>query len=491
MAVHVPLGNTVEPSRYERLMRGLSRNGRDIAAAFSAASAVARSSVPVSSARERAIRDVAAGVAAPALVGFVLWIADQTRKRALDRVSFLSRDGQVLYELACRLAPKVGLAVDLEYVYSSRLTWSLAGSDAGQLSASDWLFTSFMRSNAADVCVRLGLDPKDYERGMVESGVSLDRDSRANSPRQLAALRRFVDRPEVARAVQPRVALMRDLVKAYAVQHRLCSGSTGIVDTGWTGRMVGSFCRVLDDAGLPVPQVLFWGHEPRANGWTDAGRVGVFMYNSGREEGMQWRIPNAPFLVESFCMAEHGIVAGYTAQPDGRIEPVLLSERNLAAETWGISLHRATLYAFCEALDTAMFKDDDLRALVHSVTSAFWLNPARTEASAWGSYPYDSDPAGAAIRSLAKPFQLRDAARSLGRRRLDRGERAWLWGSVAMSGLAGRLLRPLLPAPDDRSDVPILDSSNPYRIQPDSSTEPLVVEEQSTGDAQEGRTSVW
>jgi hypothetical protein len=468
MAIQVPTQTTVEPSRYEKIMRRLSRDPGDIAAAFATASQIARSAVPVSSELEKAIRDVAAGVAAPALVGFVLWIAGEARMRSLDRISFLSRDGQVLYELASRLASKIGLSTDLEYVYSSRMTWSLAGSDANHLSASDWLFTSFMRSNAADVCVRLGLDPREYESRMLESGVSLDPDSRANSPGQMAALRGFVDQPEVARAVEPRVAVMRGLVRAYAVQHHLCSESTGIVDTGWTGRMVGSFCKVLEDAQLPTPQVLFWGHEPRANGWTDARRVAAFMYDSGREEGMRWRVPNAPFLVESFCVAEHGIVAGYTEQSNGTIYPVLLSERNVAAETWGISLYRATLYAFCDALDIATVQDDNLRVLVHSVMSAFWLDPTRAEANAWGSYPYDSDPAGAAVRSLARSFRLRDAIRSLGRRRLDRGERAWLWGSVALSGLAGWLLRPLLPAPNDRSDVPVLDSSNSYRVEPGS-----------------------
>jgi hypothetical protein len=47
------------------------------------------------------------------------------------------------------------------------------------------------------------------------------------------------------------------------------------------------------------------------------------------------------------------------------------------------------------------------------------------EARAWGTYPYDSDPAGTAVRPLARPFTSQD--------RLTRGDRAWLAGSLALS----------------------------------------------------------
>jgi hypothetical protein len=53
----------------------------------------ARAAVEVTSEQGTAIRDVAAGVAAPALVGFVIWMLEQARQRGLLRLRFLSRDG--------------------------------------------------------------------------------------------------------------------------------------------------------------------------------------------------------------------------------------------------------------------------------------------------------------------------------------------------------------------------------------------------------------
>lgn len=445
----------VGPTRYEEIMLRHSHAPGDLAAAFAAASRAARAAQPIRSPHEAAIRDVAAGVAAPALVGFVLWVFERATERGLERLRFLSRDGQVLYELAQRLSPRLGVDIDLEYVYSSRLSWSLAASDPHRLSSSEWLFNSFLKSNAADLCARLGLPVAEFEEALVTCGVSLDAAVRADSPRQLAALRRFVDRAEVASAMEPRISRARELVCEYALQHSLASPRTGLVDAGWTGRMVGSLCHLLDETKLPRPHVLFWGHEPRASGWTDPERLAAYIYDTSRGQGLQLRIPDAPFLVETFCMSDHGIVAGYDLAADGRVRVVLQSDSNPRARAWGIDLYRATLYSFSSALDGS--SSGDVRGLISALMEAFWLRPTRAEAEAWGSYPYDSDPAGTAVRPLARPFQTGDVLAAMKRFHLDRGDRAWLWGSVAMSSYPAHLMHALRAASAVEAGAPALD----------------------------------
>ena len=125
-------------------------------------------------------------------------------------------------------------------------------------------------------------------------------------------------------------------------------------------------------------------------------------------------------------MGDHGIVSGYGAGATGQVEPVLLSPRNDAAEAWGLRLYRSTLYEFCAALAfDGGLPCDDVRPLVHQVMDAFWCHPTRAEALVWGKFPYDSDPAGTAIRPLAWPFTEQDCA--------ARGDRAWLAGSLTLS----------------------------------------------------------
>ena len=426
---------TVKPAgaegatRYEAMMEAASARPGDLAGQFARASRAARASIAVTSRREAAIRDVAAGVAAPALAGFAIWLLGESRRRGLRRLRFLSRDGQILYELAKRLFWATEAVPDLEYVYSSRLTWSLAATDPQRLAEAPWLFNSFVKSNAADVCARLGLPLPEFLQPLRDSGVSLDPQVRADRPFQAAALRRFVTSPQVVRSAGMRITEMRRLVLDYAAQRELAEADTGLVDIGWTGRMAGSFIELCEAAGMARPAVLFWGHEPRATGWTSA-TVAAYMYNTATGQGLAWRVPDAPFIMETFCMADHGIVSGYQTDAAGRVYPNLTSQANNAADAWGLELYRSALYAFVAALPPGReCHEAELRPVIHQLLDAFWCNPTQPEALAWGSYPYDSDPAGAATRPLARPFIATDNAR---------GDRAWLAGSLALSSDAAR-----------------------------------------------------
>ncbi|MGY5309151.1 hypothetical protein [Nocardia gipuzkoensis] len=410
------------PTRYEQIMLDHSRHPGDTAALFCDASRAARSLVAAASEHQRVIRDVAAGVAAPALVGAVVWMLREADRRGLARLRFLSRDGQIFYELTRRLSPVLGVDIEVEYVYSSRLTWSLAASNPTRLDEEAWLFNSFMKSNAADLCARLGLRLDDYTPMLVAAGVSLHPDARADQPRQADAMRRFLRTPQIRDVVGDRVTETRSLLVDYATEHVLIDPRTGLVDAGWTGRMIGSLLRACHTTRPQRPHVLLWGYEPRTVDPANLDRVAGYMYNTATGDGLHWRVPDAPFLVETFCMGDHGIVTGYRKTPAGQIEAVLQTPDNPAARAWGLHTYRATLYAFTEQLTKLPI--EDLRPLIYELMAEFWCHPSRSEAATWGAYPYDSDPAGTAVRPLASPFDEQDPTRE---------DRAWISGALALS----------------------------------------------------------
>jgi hypothetical protein len=288
-----------------------------------------------------------------------------------------------------------------------------------------------MKSNAADVCARLGLSFEEFRPVLIAAGVSLDPGRRADQPGQAAALRRFVDTPDVIDQAGKRIAMARRLLVDYAREHALTGPATGLVDVGWTGRMIGSLIHVCEAAGMSRPHALLWGHEPRpATGWTDPQRIAAYMYNTATGQGLDLRVPDAPFILETFCMADHGIVSKYEHDAAGQVRPVLRSPANEAAANWGLGLYRATVFAFCAALtgpSAAIARpDEDIRPLVHHVMDAFWCHPTGMEAATWGGYPYDSDPAGTAVRPLGRPFTVTGGQAA-------REDRAWLAGSLVMS----------------------------------------------------------
>ena len=68
--------------------------------------------------------------------------------------------------------------------------------------------------------------------------------------------------------------------------------------------MAASLIRVCEAAGMARPHILFWGHEPRpATGWTDPERVGSYVYNTATGHGLGWRVPDAPFVMETSAWA--------------------------------------------------------------------------------------------------------------------------------------------------------------------------------------------
>lgn len=419
-----------------RFERRLSKQG-GLAAEMADASRSARRMLPAPTADEEAIRDVAAGVAAPVLVGYVLWLLERARALGLKQLCFLSRDAQVLFEIAEVMVPCTGFQGEIRYVYSSRRTWSLAASDPHRLDAADWMFDSFTRSNAADVCAVLGLDPEAVSKLLARAGVSPDQDVRADSAEQNAALRRFVALPEVAAAVSPRIAHMRELVRDYAQQEGMAKADTGLVDAGWTGRMVGSLHAVLADDGLSIPHVFFWGHEPLVSGGVDRALLHPYMYSTSGEPGVRWRVPGNPYIIETFCMSDHSIVSGYTRTGDARVAAEL-DETNAAVSNWGLAVYRAAVRAFCLGLQLpGASAVEDIRPVLSAVLRDFWTAPTLAEAGAWGAYPYDSDPVGRSTLPLARPISAEMLA-SAGEPTFSWGDHAWLQGSLALSGEPGR-----------------------------------------------------
>lgn len=422
-------------SRYEEW---LLDEGSPAAVAVAEASTRARAAVTVTAQKERAIRDVAAGVAAPALCAFVHWVIEQAHEQGLRRLCFVARHGQVLYQIA-RRSGRLG-TIKVEYVYGSRRTWRLATSQVEALGDESWLFDSFINSNAADLCDRLGLDFREYRAVLEFAGVSLEPEVRADNPFQMEAMRRFLGEEMVKKAVGARIQAMRTAVQALIAQHSLGSATTGIVDAGWSGAMMSSLLQLVGDAGLQTPQIFYWGYAPSAMSSLPTDCVNGFMYNTARHDA-DYRMVDTTFVIETFCMSDHGIVSGYDLGLDGTITPELSTTDNPAVAHWGLDTYRQTIYAYCDAWRTnggLSVPRDVVRPLVQRLVEEFWTQPTSGEAAAWSSYPYDSDPTASAVRPLARPWSVQEIIRGIDHPERTRGQRAWVGGSLQLSSLQVR-----------------------------------------------------
>ena len=176
------------------------------------------------------------------------------------------------------------------------------------------------------------------------------------------------------------------------------------------------------------------------------------MYNTATREGLQWRVPDIPFIMETRPSA-WVTTASYPATvrtPPGQSSP---SYCRPATTQPGHGAWRCT-----DQRCMRSSRHSTSKATCPATTCAYWptiswtpsgATPSQPKHAPGGTYPYDSDPAGTATHPLVRPFTAEDQT--------TRGDRAWLAGSLAMSTPAAQAAY-LLHAPNhELADAPETD----------------------------------
>ena len=438
-------------TRYERRLDAAGAGGVALAAAFARAARAARAAVPAADPREAALRDVAAGVAAPMLAAFVLWILEDAAARGIVRVHFLARDGQVLHEIARRLAPRRPNAtdgpIDVRYLAASRQIWSRAISASAD---HHWLFYGDLPDTSLrDLLRRLALPEPALADELAALGFPADAWDRALAPADLARLRPWLASPAFAAAAAPARAENRRRLLAHLAQEGVLDpGPAAIADLGWLGSLHDALADLLAAEGrAPVDCYLFGIERVKDPTWLDRRRGYFFDVNRGEGRDLFARPEERRGFLEVFCAADHGTVTGLRDGADGRVEVETDPAWAGPVAAWGLGTVRAAIAAFAEALDPGALTAADLRAVrpvIGALLHDFWLHPEPAEARAWGAFPFNlGEGHGSFIAPLAEPYGLADLARSLkGGKALRKHEHFWIEGALAATPAGvGTLIR--------------------------------------------------
>ncbi len=428
-------------TRYQQILESHAWDTDGLSSVMAGASRLARFSVHASSPRERALRDVAAGVVAPALTGFVLWILRRAEQLRLRRLYFVSRDGQILLDIARRLAPKLDIACELHYLYGGRQAWhlpALLDTDDRQLS---WILDDTDFLSVRSMLFRVGIAPEEIRDRLRRFGFAEENWSRNLGHRDRQVLRRILQDEAVRELVLRKAAEARTLLVRYLRQEGLLDSSGyALVDVGWQGRAHESLATVLTGAGGSVPIALYFGLVGGAPDNPDVVREAYF-FNKPLGIGFGNGIPGLIQMLEMFCQGDHGLVVGYCEDGD-RIRAVFKTERNQGAIEWGLPIVTNTVHAFAESLLLSQDLIDisaDVRPAVADVLKTFWLHPTLIEAIAWGTFPCEDDQGGTYQKPIAESFGWRDVVPALlaGTVR-PRYRASWLAGSLELTPWSAR-----------------------------------------------------
>ena len=428
-------------NRYERLWEKQRWDTGGLSSLFAGASRLARlqarhaGDVPEG---YEPVVDVAAGVAAPILTAYVLWVLQSAQREGLQRLYFLARDGEVLYLLAKRLCARLGWDMDLRYLYGSRNVYHRAGLATKDVRQATWAWSAMYRLTAQDVLERLGLPDEQASAELARLDVPADAVATDDVVERLLA-----DEPLV-RDVQEAARPLLDRVQGYLRQEGMFDGTPyAIVDTGWAGRIAQSLTDVFPGHAEPLRRGYLFGYMKRPDGYARPEVLRGYLFDEHAENGWWGRFEQAYGPLETFTVANHGMTRDFVER-DGRYEPVLAGETNPVLDGWPWDGFRRTLFRFVDelTLDTDLAPlSADLRAGVAAALVEFWSHPTDEEAAVWGSYVYEDDILASSHNPLARPIRLADFVHKT--RAAYEGKRLWLEASVRLSSPA---LRPAVRA---------------------------------------------
>lgn len=420
------------PSRHEAIVRTGERPA-DVEWKWSAAAGRMRSArlhgrlLPL---REQKLWAIGAGVTGPLLTSFVVWCLREAGKRGIERLYFISRDGQVLHKIARIVAPALNSSIECRYLYGSRQAWHAASMVELSERERNWIFNSDKELRLSDVLRRLGLNPEGVQKFLALPGLDmtsiedpLDRDAQERIWAAMAEER-------ATRFLLDHAKDLREQVLDYLDQELFFDGKPfAIVDVGWHGALQGSLMRMLIAAGKESRLTGFYfGLFPNHQRSENQELVGF--WNSIRGGGFPG---DRAFMAEIMMAADHGSVMGY-AKNNGQMAPVLNRPRNEEALAWGLNVHMEAILKFAEEacrdgllgqLEVDEFGRRSL-LLFESLCEA----PSKDEAEILGSFPHAMDQTERTFRTMIHRMSGAEVSMALLRQK-SRPPAWWIEGQAA------------------------------------------------------------
>ena len=396
-----------------------------------------------SAAQENSLGAAAAGVVAPLIASYVVWLLEDARERGVDHLLFLSRDGQLPYRVAQVLAPRMGINIPMTYLYASRRTWSLAALCELNTSSLTWVLESTSFLSVRSCLARAGISPDSVSRQLEEVGFgrsSWDENLKDEEREKLEGL--LLSHPKLAELFTEKSREAVGLLARYLEQEGvLAANSIGLCDLGWHGTLQQALRDTLDRACDRQSSKLFGYYVGinRSDRFTPSERNITFgflkdAYHGPKQVG-KWHT-RMGFFLETFCAADHGTLIAYEER-DGRVQ-ARLDERfdgEKGAMLRGVLLR--SCLQFAAALPIELYRRSALRELplpiLHNV-EAFWNRPRREEAQVWGRFPVDDRKGkdGSEDAGLATPFTYGTALDVL-KNGSGKDRVAWFAGAMAQS----------------------------------------------------------
>ena len=378
-------------NRYERALEQASDDSGGLTGLFAGASRLSRLQ-HVGSGDPHALTTVTAGVAAPLLVGFTLWLIERARQAGIPRLYFLAREGEVLFELARILDFRMNLGLDIRYLHVSRQALNHVLLTEPSRANIQWALTHTRAQRLRGTLERLGLRPEDVASELEAAGFSRSGwDAYMPAPEH-SRLIEFLSSGPVRSKLVLQATGKRSLVERYLTEQGFFDDEAmGLVDTTGTGSQYRTLAMLRREHCIaPTEGFLILRDWVEDLDETDFPRIHAYFSDRRNMQGII-DAPGVIQMLEAFCTTRDGTVLGYE-QREGSVEPLLDTPAAGRHPVWSAESLRRSVYTFASVLPLRPLRlcaGRDPRGGIAAAFADFWNRPTREEARFWGAYQFE------------------------------------------------------------------------------------------------------
>ncbi|MDK2808258.1 MAG: hypothetical protein PWP24_993, partial [Clostridiales bacterium] len=326
-------------------------------------------------------------VSGPMLISYGLWIINEARRKGLEKLYFVARDGLIMNKIVCYFAEKMNLDIQCKYLYCSRYALILPVYSVNKELGLNLIFSGGSRVSLNTIFKRIGLTleqqkeiRKSIEYSEEQSNVSLNNVGISEIKNKLLRNKTFTDMLETLSKQS-----YEDIIQ-YFEQEGLLDNAVYLVDSGWRGNIQNNISVILRSLN-PMIKVegFYFGLERMYKNQ----KYNCFYFSPQKK---LFRVIHFNYnIFESFCSAEHGMTVGYKKNSD-TIEPVLKDK--FIREDF-IQIQEKLIFEMMKRMEIQKVSPvPDSETLVKGFQknlNLFMNNPTKTEVSYWGSIAYCED----------------------------------------------------------------------------------------------------
>jgi hypothetical protein len=401
-------------NRYEAILCSFAKETGDNASIFAEVVKQTRLASPVPTSRDAEIISVCSGVAGPVLCSYVLWVLSQSVESGLKRLYFVSRDGEILIEIARRLFPTFwpNISMDFRYLLGSRQAWMLPSFVVSKSEIAPYLLRFLENSSLKTIFARVDLALQDCEPSLLKHGFTAGDWERQLNRRDFKSVNSLVLDGDIQERITLRAEQHKDITLGYFEQEGLFDDVPyGLVDLGWTGSAKGALEKILGIRGKSAPPFFMFG---RTTDHSSDDPSALYTYHFNIDEsksiavGAYRNLSAIYVLIEMFCASLSDGLNRYEYKDD-RYVPLLRASTHDALKEWGFQTMRDSILRFAEilAVQSSRLKSPAYLSpeISDALLRAFWRTPTKPEALVWGQFPFEEDPNSSTFHRLVPSIE--------------------------------------------------------------------------------------